>query len=186
MYCGGDPRNFTDPTGQMFKSFLGFKKSGKTLNNAQSTSSLNPLIPPSSSTEASRLSTSPPGRAPVNESLQGSKNTGNPLDPYAGESIYGPLPIERRNWTLPPKSTLPKGMMSYEEMAIEQGFTGRSSTSVLASEQHSGPPVDRTNKPPHFRHNSKPLPPVPDEALSKNSAGEDVIDLKIYIDSIRK
>ncbi|VVP95776.1 hypothetical protein PS918_03670 [Pseudomonas fluorescens] len=45
-YCEGDPRNFTDPTGHMFKlpKFLS-KLRNKPLTGASSSSSLSPLIP---------------------------------------------------------------------------------------------------------------------------------------------
>jgi RHS repeat-associated protein len=53
VYCGGDPRNFTDPTGHMLNPLKLIKKSTKPLAAADSNSSLNQLIPKTAKKESS-------------------------------------------------------------------------------------------------------------------------------------
>lgn len=185
MYCVGDPVNASDPTGHMpLNPFKFFKR--PTVSRTPSTSSLNPLISASSSPTLPRAGARPatsanmptvPSRGTVSETpaMRSSESMTQLIDPSTGEDIYGPLPSGRRNWIPPSSSPPPRRMMTYEQMAEREGFTGMGSTSGSASQSPPGPSVDRTIKPKILNPASRPLPPTPEDieiGISLESDGE--------------
>lgn len=191
MYCRGEPVMSSDPTGHMPLKL--FNRS--TVSRTPSTSSLSPLIPARRSPTSTRAGTRPatsaitptaPSRGTVSEqpAMRSSESMTQPLDPSTGENIYAPLPAGRRNWTPQSFPSPPRGMMTYQEMAQQQGHTGRGST----SQPHQGPPVDRSTKPNLLKPAPRPLPLTPDElemGFSIDSFGDERVDLNRYIEYTR-
>lgn len=192
MYCAGDPVNFSDPTGHMPLRLKNLFKRNP-IPRTSSTSSVDQLIP-SSPPPAGRR-TQPLPSIPEQTARP---NAGAPVDPNTGENIYGPLPLDRRNWTRPSAPLVPDGMISFTEYSALQSRVGRGSTSSTTP----GPPVNRSLKPTRRMNSSqlqspenadlnpatRPLPFTPDETaqgFSRDSTGEVRVDLQVYSASLR-
>ena len=117
-YCAGDPVNFSDPTGHMFKAaWLRLKGKGPSRSSSQAS-----LMSASSSTSSgvsntpTGINTGTTGQTPPRQYGQQSSTTA----PTTGEPIREHLPLDRRTWTPPSNSPPRKGMMTYDEFAQQQ------------------------------------------------------------------